>query len=188
MIVPGARNSEGADLGVGQPGSDEPQDLALAGDEAHLARRRRVRLAGAAGRQLAHRRQQRARRAVLGDHALRARGPGRAHRHEIPARGEQRGAQARDGGAQALAGRQAALRAEVDVDERDVERDRGGQQQRLLGVARAVQRSTHGTRVSSQRRPLRSTSWSSTTRIRNGRGGAAARITDRASAPSATST
>ena len=37
LIVPGARKSVGADLGVREPGADEPQDLALARGEADRA-------------------------------------------------------------------------------------------------------------------------------------------------------
>ena len=88
---PGGEVQRRADLGVGQPCADEPQDLALARDEAHLLGLRRLGLAGTAGGELADRAEQGARRPVLRDHAARARLAGGAHRDEVPARGQQRG-------------------------------------------------------------------------------------------------
>ena len=118
VVLDRARGEEerGADLGVGEPVADEPQDLALARREAHVAGGGGLGLAGAAAGELVHGAQQLAGGRVLGDRAAGAGGAGDAHRHVVPPRGEQRGRRA--GGAQALAHGQ----AEADVDQREVER------------------------------------------------------------------
>ena len=133
VVLDRARGEEqrGADLGVGQPGADEPQDLALARREADVRRRGR-RAARSAPPQASSctAREQLAGGRVLGDHAAGAGGTGGAQRHVVPARGEQRG-RARRWRRSALAHRQ----AEADVDEREVERP--GRQCRLARSRRA---------------------------------------------------
>ena len=89
LIVPGARNIGGADLGVREPGLDQAQDLALARDEADARRAPRAR-ARTRGRRRARGRRAAARGRGGPCRSHRSpRGARGAHRDEVPAPGQQ---------------------------------------------------------------------------------------------------
>ena len=147
---PGGEVQRRADLGVGQPGADEPQDLALARGEAH---RRPARAAAARSAPPAASartaREQRAGGPVLGDHAARAGRAGRAQRDEVPARGQQRGV-----GDARRAARTAAARIRRRGRRRRARRRTRSPRQRSASSALAASAALDPrTRVSSQRKP-----------------------------------